>query len=232
MPDDRNISRRQLLRGRFLNSLLGRVSDAVSDSLGPLASPLASQPDPPTAAPTAQSPLHHKAFPIHRPPGAIEESAFLENCTRCDACIHACPHDAIVPAPARFRHAAGTPMIDTSPASTSACRMCDDFPCIAACEPNVLRMDMPKVMATARIDIYTCLAHQNSFCSVCSEQCPVQGAIKVINGKPRIVEDTCTGCGVCHHVCPAPSNAVLLMPLADRPPPPDANEDAAEQIDA
>ncbi len=34
-----------------------------------------------------------------RPPGAITEKNFLQACTRCDACIHACPKDAIKRAP-------------------------------------------------------------------------------------------------------------------------------------
>jgi len=38
----------------------------------------------------------------------------------------------------------------------------------------------------------------------------------VEDGKPRIVEPNCTGCGVCHGVCPAPANAISITPLADR----------------
>ncbi len=56
-----------------------------------------------------------------------------------------------------------------------------------------------------------CLAY-SSFCSVCSERCPVPGAIQVEHGIPIIVPATCTGCGVCHDVCPAPKNAVLMIP--------------------
>lgn len=220
---DDNLSRRALLRGRFIGNILGHVSDAVQSRIAPGVE--AAQPPAAPVIPAAQqSPRYQKAFPILRPPGAIEENAFLAGCTKCDACVQACPHDAIVHAPVRFRRAAGTPMIDPSPTSSVSggqpCLMCEDFPCIAACEPGVLRMDMPKTMGIARIDMQTCLAYQHSFCTVCSEQCPVAGAIEVIAGKPRIIEDVCTGCGVCHHVCPAPANAVLLMPLADRPLPP------------
>jgi Pyruvate/2-oxoacid:ferredoxin oxidoreductase delta subunit len=57
-----------------------------------------------------------------------------------------------------------------------------------------------------------CLAYQRSFCSVCSERCPVPDAIIVENGIPRVNWDACTGCGVCHEVCPAPRNAVLMLP--------------------
>lgn len=68
-----------------------------------------------------------------------------------------------------------------------------------------------------------CLAY-TSFCSVCAERCPVPGAMKVEKGIPMIVPDTCTGCGVCHDVCPAPTNAVLVIPRRRTPryttPPP------------
>ncbi|MGB0259110.1 MAG: 4Fe-4S binding protein [Coraliomargarita sp.] len=30
-------------------------------------------------------------------------------------------------------------------------------------------------------------------------------------GIPRIVADLCTACGVCHDLCPAPTNAILLQ---------------------
>lgn len=56
-----------------------------------------------------------------------------------------------------------------------------------------------------------CLAHQGSFCSVCSERCPELGAIMVEAGKPRIDPDHCTGCRICHDVCPAPKNAIFFV---------------------
>lgn len=62
-----------------------------------------------------------------------------------------------------------------------------------------------------------CLAYQGSFCSVCSERCPVDGAITVEQGKPRVNPDACTGCKICHDVCPAPKNAVFLVARQPRP---------------
>lgn len=56
-----------------------------------------------------------------------------------------------------------------------------------------------------------CLAYQNSFCSVCSERCPEPGAIITERGIPRIEADACTGCGICHDLCPAPKNAILML---------------------
>jgi ferredoxin-type protein NapG len=198
MSGDDQVTRRDWLRGRFF----GRETPQVRESPARMAG--------------EGSARYRQAFPVLRPPGAIDEEAFLTGCTRCEACIEACPHDAIVHAPLRFRRAAGTPMIDPI---GQPCWLCRDYPCIAACEPGVLSFDLPVKMGLARIDVTTCLAWQGTACSECVEQCPVEGAMQVTAGKPRVVEESCTGCGVCQHVCPAPHNAVLLMPVAQRPLP-------------
>lgn len=155
-----------------------------------------------------------RTIPVFRPPGAIEERQFLAGCTRCGDCITACPYDAIRLAPERLGAVAGTPIIE---ADIAACLMCSDFPCIAACEPGVLSHSIPIVMGTAHITQHLCLAHHGTTCTVCSERCPVEGAIEVTQGKPTVREEICTGCGVCRYVCPAPENAVLLMPAFSRP---------------
>lgn len=207
MSGDPPMNRRNFLRGRVLGEWLATVGERIAECIPQL-------PDGTGEAQALPSERYRKSFPVLRPPGAIEEEAFLAGCTRCNACIEACPFDAIVHAPTRFRRAAGTPMIDPI---RQPCWMCEDTPCIPVCEPMVLRRELPLKMATVRVDVTTCLAHQSSFCTVCSEQCPVDGAISVLHGKPLIHEEACTGCGVCQHVCPAPSNAILLMPVAERP---------------
>lgn len=62
-----------------------------------------------------------------------------------------------------------------------------------------------------------CLAWQGSFCSTCIERCPVPGAISTTMGKPCVNPDLCTGCRICHDVCPAPKNAVFLVPRKPGP---------------
>lgn len=206
MDDPNPISRRDLLRGRFLGGIRKALADRIADRVEEV-----------TAAGARARPVpgaRRVPLPVHRPPGAVPERQFLDGCTRCGACVDACPVHAIILAPGRFREAAGTPMID---AHTNACVMCADTPCITACEPRVLRADRPLKMGVAWIQPMHCLAHNGSFCTVCSERCPVPGAIEVADGKPRINDPACTGCGVCHQVCPAPINAVAIMPLPDRP---------------
>lgn len=167
-------------------------------SIGPI--PLASP------GPGASS----RRVPVFRPPGAIAEEPFLAGCTRCSDCVDACPHTAIVHASQRIASIAGTPIIDPD---VQPCLMCEDFPCITACKPGVLSQGVAKIMiGTARVTQHLCLAHHGTTCTVCSERCPVENAIEVKDGKPEVFEDACTGCGVCRYVCPAPENAILLMP--------------------
>lgn len=209
------MSRRDWLRAGFL----GRAADVASRKIEDAAKVLRDagfKGEPPAESTRgAINPARPITLAVHRPPGAVPEAAFLAGCTRCDACIKACPQGVITRASGRFRGAEGTPVLDLS---IAACVMCEDTPCITACEPGVLKKDRPLKMGTAWVQPMACLAHTGSFCTVCSERCPVPGAIENRNGKPVIHEAACTGCGVCANVCPAPSKAILVMPLQDRPP--------------
>lgn len=55
-----------------------------------------------------------------------------------------------------------------------------------------------------------CLAYQGGVCFTCSERCPEPGAITTKQGIPTVHADLCTGCGICHDLCPAPRNAILV----------------------
>jgi len=210
MSEHDSVSRRSLLRGGLLRRGVAAVTGEITGESKGTTGAAPTSADEPRGAHAAS----RATLPVHRPPGAVDERSFLGGCTRCGDCIRACPADAIVLAPPRFREAAGTPMIDPS---VAPCIMCADTPCISACKPAVLRRDQPLTMARASILKHACLAWNGSFCSVCSERCPVQGAIAIDAGRPRILEERCTGCGVCAFVCPAPGSAIMVMPLQDRP---------------
>lgn len=149
-----------------------------------------------------------------RPPGALAEPDFLRACTRCGDCSEACPHDAIRMAAPRLREAAGTPVLEPHEAP---CLLCEDLPCVAACEPGALRDDALAVLGTARVSALDCLNRLGSPCSVCVERCPVPDAISFRGNVPEVEESLCTGCGQCQHACPAPQNAILLLPNTRRP---------------
>ena len=144
-----------------------------------------------------------KRVPLLRPPGAITERQFLQNCTRCDKCIHACPKDAIVKAPKKFGFLVmGTPYID--PIKTP-CVMCDDLPCIPACPDSaLLPVESPSEinMGYAILDKKKCQAYGDTFCQQCIIDCPIPGAItQNKDQQPEFHKKICTGCGVCVRSC-------------------------------
>ena len=144
-----------------------------------------------------------KRVPLLRPPGAITERQFLQDCTRCDKCIHACPKDAIVKAPKKFGFLVmGTPYIDPI---KNPCVMCDDLPCISACPDNaLLPVSSPSEvnMGYAILDKKKCQAYGDTFCQQCIIDCPIPGAItQNKDQQPEFHKKICTGCGVCVRSC-------------------------------
>ncbi|MFQ5673930.1 MAG: 4Fe-4S dicluster domain-containing protein [Nitrospinales bacterium] len=141
--------------------------------------------------------------PLLRPPGAISERRFLQACTRCDACIHACPKDAIKRVPKKMGFLiSGTPYIEPI---KSPCVMCDDLPCITACpDQALLPVASPAEvnMGYAILDKKKCQAYGDVFCQQCVIDCPIPGAItQTPDGKPVFHKNVCTGCGVCVRSC-------------------------------
>jgi ferredoxin-type protein NapG len=225
------MSERDLTRRAFL---LGRPqgASAVATPASPITKDGRSLPsviswlDPEMRA-TERRGVEGDSFPLLRPPGAVSEEAFLEACTRCGDCAAACPHDAIRSAPDRLRDAGGTPVIDPF---VAACQMCENLPCIASCETGALRSEAPAALGNARVQPVDCLNRLSSSCSTCIEQCPVPGAMALVGDVPAVNEGLCTGCGICQHVCPAPQNAILMLPNLGRPTP--AQLDAAAAVGA
>ena len=145
-----------------------------------------------------------KRVPLLRPPGAISERAFLQACTRCDKCIHACPKDAIQRVPKKMGFLImDTPYIDPIKVP---CVMCDDLPCIPACPDGAL-LPVPGgpadvEMGYAILDKKKCQAYGHTFCQQCIIDCPVPGAItQNRDQQPIFHKDICTGCGVCVRSC-------------------------------
>jgi Pyruvate/2-oxoacid:ferredoxin oxidoreductase delta subunit len=64
----------------------------------------------------------------------------------------------------------------------------------------------------ARVEIHRCLAWLGSFCSTCIEQCPEPGAMLDGPRGPVVQASSCTGCGRCAELCPAPRCAVRMLP--------------------
>ncbi len=130
-----------------------------------------------------------------RPPGAVQEELFLGRCTKCGDCIDACPHDAI-----EQLQVQETPGI--YPGQTP-CQLCEDFPCINACETEALMplMNQSKVrMGLAKVSRNVCTAGNG--CNACVSKCPTD-AISMDFGIFLVAVDDalCVGCGICQYIC-------------------------------
>ncbi|HEX5831809.1 MAG TPA: 4Fe-4S dicluster domain-containing protein [Gemmatimonadaceae bacterium] len=155
-----------------------------------------------------------------RPPGALPEAAFVAACTRCGACESACPVQAIVPLPTGAGLAAGTPALDVA---TTACLMCADMPCAAACPTEAL--SVPETgwrgvhLARITVDADRCIAFRDVACGVCARVCPVGDDAIVLDARGRpVLQPGCTGCGQCIAACvTSPSSLAAAPPTRSEP---------------
>ena len=137
-----------------------------------------------------------------RPPWAMPEAGFLAACTRCDACIGACPTQVVV------RGDGGFPEIDFLRGECTFCRACLD-----ACTPAALQAPANTLpWHYVAVIEETCLAWDNVVCRTCGDLCEA-GAIRFRPqlgqaARPEIDLTLCTGCGAC--VAPCPSRAVRV----------------------
>ncbi len=163
-----------------------------------------------------------------RPPFAIDEINFLLSCTRCDACIQACPHEVIFPLPARLgAQVVATPVMDLL---NRSCHLCEDWPCVTACDTQALTIPdndidkdniekdvagaeakphRPKI-ARVFINTQTCMPYNGPECGACAI-CPVPGAMIWDREKPIINDDICTGCALCREACIVEPKAIIVQ---------------------
>lgn len=163
-----------------------------------------------------------------RPPGALDEFAFLTACTRCENCIEACPQDSLIKAGASAGLGLHAPYLDPR---AMPCFLCTDLPCVKACPDGALvwprrttkdgeELDGPAAVkiGTAVVKPSLCLTWPGEDrapqdCQVCVDRCPYPGvAIRMLDGHPDVVEDRCTGCGLCVFGCPTAEPAIVVRP--------------------
>ena len=140
-------------------------------------------------------PAHHEL----RPPWSHAAEAFDAACTRCGACVDACPTHVL-------KIAGGSVRVDYADGECTFCGAC-----VEACpEPafDVAAHDegARAWSVVARVDA-TCLARLGVACQSCGDACAAH-AIRFrpragSTPEPRVDGTLCSGCGACVSVCPS-----------------------------
>lgn len=135
--------------------------------------------------------------PALRPPWAKAEPAFSAQCTRCNACLQACPEGILL------QDASGYPKVNFRSGECTFCQAC-----VEACEHAAFE-DPGTSQPWAQVAVVGqgCFGHQGIYCRSCGESCEA-GAISFRFGTraipvPEIDATACTGCGACIAACPA-----------------------------
>ncbi|MRX81843.1 4Fe-4S dicluster domain-containing protein [Eggerthella sp. HF-4214] len=139
-----------------------------------------------------------------RPPGAASGAELVASCDRCQKCLQACPYGIVTPVPlAESLVAYGTPTIAYEHGFCDFCMKCVD-----ACPTGALAYGglAERDMGVAVVVRDACVAWDWAGCTVCKEECPVEGAITLDEqDRPVVHPDYCDGCGKCEQVCPSAS---------------------------
>jgi len=151
------------------------------------------------------------AIPI-RPPGALPERQFRETCSRCGECVKVCPVQCIKIDSTGVK-GAGAPYINID---SAACVLCDGLLCMNKCPSGALvptpigEIDM----GTAVWHEKTCLRTTGESCTICIDDCPIGEMAIVLDaaGKVKVIDDGCTGCGVCQNRCPTNPKSITVTP--------------------
>ncbi len=144
------------------------------------------------------------------PPGASNAVNFHASCTRCYACLAACPSKVLTVKMPKDMNMAAWFAPQLSPDKSACWEDCNR--CSQVCAPGAIRPVSKEEkkntqIGLAKINRSKCLAwSKGQSCMVCDEYCPYHAIESDVdaNGIPRPVvsKSKCRGCGFCQMSCP------------------------------
>lgn len=146
-----------------------------------------------------------------RPPGALDEKAFLSTCIKCGQCVQVCPYHSLSLLDITHGNSIGTPYLD---ARDRGCYLCDLLPCVLACPSGSLNHDVIKAeqvqMGVAVLKNPTkCLAllgktvQQEDISKILTHSNQNEREQKVLDDVKSYVGKPCT---ICADLCPYPTH--------------------------
>ncbi|MBN1780023.1 4Fe-4S binding protein [bacterium] len=174
-----------------------------------------------------------KKSKVVRPPGSLNEDAFLDRCIRCGECIRVCSTAGKGLHFTGFESGPGglaTPRLLTpSGYCEYNCNMCGQVCPTGAISKLTLEQKHRTKMGTAQFDKTRCIPwYYGETCLVCEEHCPVETkairfretTVIAIDGRentvllPYVDESLCVGCGICTVVCPVSGEKGIFVTSA------------------
>jgi len=175
-----------------------------------------------------------RAHDAIRPPGALDEDAFLARCVTCGACSASCP-TGVIGSDLGTTGIAGlfTPVLDMRRGwCEPSCIRCGEV-----CPTRAIEVLTPESkqaiggpaevrIGTAFVDRGRCLPWaMERPCIVCEEMCPTspkaiwlepveitrRDGQRIVLQRPMVEPELCTGCGLCENRCPVGEQAAIRV---------------------
>jgi len=146
-----------------------------------------------------------------QPPWSSSNEKFRLLCNGCENCISACKNNILI------LNSKGYPQVDFSLGSCSFCGAC-----AVSCPREAFSYDPLFPPWNLHVKINSrCLTKNNVICRTCVEQCEKE-AIEIPrimdkDKSPRILADSCDGCGACFKACPVQAIEIYYPEYQEQP---------------